>query len=117
MIPNTKTESKFQSTLPARGATSNIGLVLISRRNFNPRSPRGERLALFGAVMCLMSISIHAPREGSDLMSCLCASAYATISIHAPREGSDALAGVVVLCPLYFNPRSPRGERRNDRRN
>ena len=33
-------------------------------------------------------ISIHAPREGSDLRNKMC-SYSATISIHAPREGSD----------------------------
>ena len=57
---------------------------------FYPRSPRGERLAMlvFGAVP--LEISIHAPREGSDVR---CISDYAVsvrISIHAPREGSDA---------------------------
>ena len=33
-------------------------------------------------------ISIHAPREGSDMVT-LVSLVDATISIHAPREGSD----------------------------
>ena len=33
----------FQSTLPARGATSNRGNDAAGGRNFNPRSPHGER--------------------------------------------------------------------------
>jgi len=35
----------FQSTLPARGATAETKIVLPFFRGFNPRSPRGERLA------------------------------------------------------------------------
>ena len=34
----------FQSTLPARGATSNIWRISRVGRYFNPRSPHGERL-------------------------------------------------------------------------
>ena len=55
-------------------------------------------------------ISIHAPRTGSD-RSPKPATGSFPISIHAPRTGSDAQflrsAGVRV----YFNPRSPHGER------
>ena len=35
-----------------------------------------------------------------------------TISIHAPREGSDLVVLVIMVIDKYFNPRSPRGERR-----
>ena len=77
----------FQSTLPAKGATRdnaiNIGIILISihaprggsdstwgaknntMANFNPRSPRGERL--YRTIdYATQEISIHAPRGGSD---------------------------------------------------
>ena len=33
------------------------------------------------------------------------------ISIHAPLTGSDLVALFRLLCGLYFNPRSPYGER------
>ena len=102
---------KFQSTLPARGATG--------------RYWSGMRKAL---------ISIHAPREGSDCMPPtstaagerfqstlpargatfrkLTGDAPKKISIHAPREGSDCSFHVQKWFKLvYFNPRSPRGER------
>ncbi len=37
---------------------------------------------------------------------------YSTeISIHAPRTGSDGFAILVICRVLYFNPRSPYGER------
>ena len=38
-----------------------------------------------------MSISIHAPREGSDY-NIMTSQREKFISIHAPREGSDELA-------------------------
>ena len=103
-------EIQFQSTLPVRGATA-IGYILGSRlsisihapragsdayllgvslsvRNFNPRSPCGERLTKFFDWFIVTLISIHAPRAGSD----------------SSRS-----------CPLSascdFNPRSPCGER------
>ena len=57
---------KFQSTLPVKGATT---------------------LRLFGCWY--QNISIHAPREGSDIISSLIKMPKTIISIHAPREGSD----------------------------
>ena len=123
----------FQSTLPMRGATTrrehNSGNAVISIhaphagsdllkraqpavfRDFNPRSPCGERLPL-----CLVSrwpcyfnprspcgerhdktappaaatlISIHAPHAGSDLALTRALHKERTISIHAPHAGSD----------------------------
>ena len=80
--------STFQSTLPARGAT----LVY-------PRGYGGKK------------ISIHAPREGSDISFPALVQA-SLISIHAPREGSDARDARRTPKARDFNPRSPRGERR-----
>ena len=61
-------------------------------------------------VSSQLIISIHAPREGSDLelggqYGCV------RISIHAPREGSDRSPGRWAGQSRDFNPRSPRGER------
>ena len=80
--------SRFQSTLPARGATlrrrSNLFAQVISIHAprtgsdvvpscdtstisyFNPRSPHGERLFNFVKTYLTIPISIHAPRTGSD---------------------------------------------------
>ena len=60
---------EFQSTLPARGATS---AVLTE-----------EWLRL---------ISIHAPRTGSDVLVLALLSDGVCISIHAPRTGSDRVS-------------------------
>ena len=73
----------FQSTLPVRGATASILTVGKNSR-----------------------ISIHAPREGSDLIDCI-VQCGELISIHAPREGSDYYATGICKSLLYFNPRSP----------
>ena len=101
-------------------------------RDFNPRSPDGERLTFAITVITQHSISIHAPRMGSDPQSATNApSRY--ISIHAPRMGSDLIDGDVMVfddisihaprmgsdvwnCKTTyktrdFNPRSPDGER------
>ena len=78
----------FQSTLPVGGATGHGGYFPHRDKNFNPRSPRGERRGMGDTSPIEIKISIHAPRGGSD-----CAE----------------------FCHwfdrCYFNPRSPRGER------
>ena len=56
------------------------------------------------------SISIHAPRTGSDKAGDGI-NISETISIHAPRTGSDSSLLFVIPSPSYFNPRSPYGER------
>ena len=106
-------KGEFQSTLPARGATvdgqaaertEEISIHAPREgsdqereprkkrlRNFNPRSPRGERLDFDELTQFLWEISIHAPREGSDVGSV-----------------------IIVIVTQHFNPRSPRGERRSN---
>ena len=103
----------FQSTLPARGATLYHSCLVVTIRNFNPRSPHGERPAVrccwlrddrdfnprsphgerqsWNVPTCdKFPISIHAPRTGSDGMPPTKMVRYCCISIHAPRTGSDA---------------------------
>ena len=56
----------FQSTLPARGATSALAIAYRAVTHFNPRSPHGERLPQLNRYALEEMISIHAPRTGSD---------------------------------------------------
>ena len=69
-----------------------------------------------GATHChlckrhLLSISIHAPRGGSDMARLIDADKR-IISIHAPRGGSDNQPSQHHAHGRYFNPRSPWGER------
>ena len=80
--------TKFQSTLPARGAT-NTPRTMCKHKKFQSTLPaRGATLLL-------------PPLPSSSL-----------ISIHAPREGSDERWEKEGIKRGDFNPRSPRGERR-----
>ncbi len=101
----------FQSTLPARGAT--LGVKHRQRRgdNFNPRSPRGERLSTLFLSATTARFQSTLPARGATLtMQPLHRCIF--ISIHAPREGSDVDQTRVTIENIDFNPRSPRGERR-----
>ena len=80
----------FQSTLPVWGATRADALL-------------AQHLA----------ISIHAPRVGSDF-GALEHEQRREISIHAPRVGSDSPFSPSRSAAVYFNPRSPCGERRGE---
>ena len=61
-------EIGFQSTLPVGGATFRIlpEGFRFAVRDFNPRSPWGERHKCVNNAGCWIAISIHAPRGGSD---------------------------------------------------
>ena len=56
------------------------------------------------------TISIHAPRTGSDAVAAP-AALHGAISIHAPRTGSDSAQRQGAPICAHFNPRSPHGER------
>ena len=100
---------------------------------FNPRTPRGVRLAADAPTPPHPCISIHAPREGCDTAiaasytpldlfqsthpargaTCAehCDRHPCGISIHAPREGCDLLLSDLSIFKENFNPRTPRGVR------
>ena len=102
---------RFQSTLPMRGATRPVRMLLCGDYYFNPHSPCGERRNYFNGENGLERISIHTPHAGSDPKPsaikppiCLFQSTLpmrgATslhnfciplfeISIHTPHAGSD----------------------------
>ena len=102
---------KFQSTLPARGATRRPDDELAQTILFQSTLP--ARGATRGTgVRCRKSlISIHAPCTGSDVIA-LTSQNVKGISIHAPCTGSDRRRRAYDRCKRYFNPRSLHGERR-----
>ena len=55
----------------------------------------------------MQTISIHAPREGSDDTTTGETYRVTSISIHAPREGSDPPRAALWLFTSNFYPRSP----------
>ena len=84
----------FQSTLPARGATRGRG-ACAPRRQFQSTLPARGATRLELRHNDGVTISIHAPRTGSDTRLPT-VTVPTTISIHAPRTGSDSIG-------LYYN--------------
>ena len=80
-------------------------------RHFNPRSPHGERRSRLFCRIYTFTISIHAPRTGSDIVRDGLRGSVGAISIHAPRTGSDRMERQRRSLVHNFNPRSPHGER------
>ena len=78
----------FQSTHPARGATS-------------PRTPGEAQLSSFQSTHPAWGAT-----AGADA-----GHQHGGISIHAPREGCDCPTSRTTSLMLYFNPRTPRGVR------
>ena len=99
----------FQSTLPGWGATRRP-LSQSPGFRISIHAPRMGSDCRPGPPRCRRCISIHAPRMGSDPAFCV-APTRIDISIHAPRMGSDVPSGSTTVPSMYFNPRSPDGER------
>ena len=78
---------KFQSTLPARGATRSGATQRRQFRHFNPRSPHGERRKLLATLSARSHFNPRSP--------------------HGERQTPSIRKGI----SMYFNPRSPHGER------
>ena len=110
--PLRRTQESFQSTLPARGATPDKQAAIAAAADFNPRSPHGERRQRFFRIPQRWAFQSTLPARGATLRSGMNLLDFCSISIHAPRTGSDAEKTVRRYTILHFNPRSPHGERR-----
>ena len=77
---------------------------------FNPRSPHGERpnLLLTKELPNLFQSTLPAWGATGGMVR---RKREPEISIHAPRMGSDIVTTAAASNVLYFNPRSPHGER------
>ena len=102
---------KFQSTLPARGATLRADGSKSGYTHFNPRSPHGERQVILIVWACASLFQSTLPARGATHQGVLCRCKVRKISIHAPRTGSDPQGTVTGADRFHFNPRSPHGER------
>ena len=80
---------RFQSTPPARGATSFLYETASPNFLFQSTPPARGATQMLLMWQLLIKISIHAPREGGDCLS-KSGTADTGISIHAPREGGDS---------------------------
>ena len=105
-------EAIFQSTPPARGATSFFHILTYERILISIHAPREGGDPDFTNSSHSGQISIHAPREGGDAANDFQRGRQGLISIHAPREGGDKQGRPRLAQGRDFNPRPPRGGRR-----
>ena len=108
--PRLVAQPAFQFTLPARGATLYTPSVRGWCASFQFTLPARGATPHERAPFAHRTISIHAPRTGSDLVRLGVMDAL-QISIHAPRTGSDGSVRRHFDVPADFNSRSPHGER------
>ena len=106
---NTVHHFLFQSTLPARGATSTSDSLSISREFQSTLPARGATSCLVRRTIVWMFQSTLPARGATGAVGYFDGSHC--VSIHAPRAGSDRVAGLGRRLAGRFNPRSPRGER------
>ena len=106
-LDSMSSNSIFQSTLPARGATCSAVHRANAILDFNPRSPHGERRRDYRTWYRALLISIHAPRTGSDVPRVQSADTGRQISIHAPRTGSDQNIASAVTFRAAFQSTLP----------
>ena len=103
---------RFQSTLPARGATGVRGQGT-SGRGFQSTLPARGATGAAPEGRNGSGISIHAPRTGSDVISRSFLSVlqvdFNPRSPHGERQKNLSKGHCVMR---HFNPRSPHGERR-----
>ena len=108
-LPHAYRQPRFQSTLPARGATFHE-LVVVQFVKFQSTLPARGATSPADGWQLPARISIHAPCTGSDAQL-VRADGHLTISIHAPCTGSDWYKCTNAECESNFNPRSLHGER------
>ena len=100
--------NQFQSTLPVGGATSFNRRRSAAGRGFQSTLPVGGATGAFLRRRQKGSISIHAPRGGSDSKRRHPTLKEFFISIHAPRGGSDVDNCDLLDC-LQISIHAPRG--------
>ena len=104
--------STFQSTPPSRGATS-ANPAPAYDNTISIHAPLAGGDAPFPPLPPRLPISIHAPLAGGDVGNISVQTIYSDISIHAPLAGGDGLPWPSATLGCYFNPRPPRGGRRD----
>ena len=95
---------------PRVGSDLDLSSCCSYRKDFNPRSPCGERLAAAREATRKNLFQSTLPVWGATVVSTNVQQPTG-ISIHAPRVGSDRLRVKPHEKILDFNPRSPCGER------
>ena len=101
----------FQSTLPARGATTLPRVIKRRGRNFNPRSPPGELPSSPCPSRRQGHFNPRSPHGERQMLVYDYAYAEQVFQSTLPARGATRSCGSRVRLPINFNPRSPHGER------
>ena len=103
---------RFQSTLPARGATSALDRHGGENVDFNPRSPRGERPdSTRSGSYAVDKFQSTLPARGATLDTGGDPMEQFIFQSTLPARGATQAVRRQSKKPADFNPRSPRGER------
>ena len=102
----------FQSTLPARGATGVIRAAKQTRNQFQSTLPARGATSQPPLFPMTLTISIHAPRTGSDELPVIVAKTPVVFQSTLPARGATCPHSISLVTAHNFNPRSPHGERR-----
>ena len=106
-----KRKSLFQSTLPVWGATIWQGIVVPPNFHFNPRSPCGERLYPRCKNCLTIVFQSTLPVWGATLNSAASCCGKRIFQSTLPVWGATLIFLILKIMFIYFNPRSPCGER------
>ena len=106
-----RVDVEFQSTLPARGATSGVSVGVVQNVAFQSTLPARGATGLCKIKAPDRKFQSTLPARGATWFNPTMEQSE-SISIHAPRTGSDGHCRPSSCPSSYFNPRSPHGERR-----
>ena len=101
--------TQFQSTRPARGATSRHRSNTSCRCRFNPRAPHGARRDTAQGPRCCIRVSIHAPRTGRDRLCHEPQTPVLEFQSTRPARGATNLSSPTVNATLFQSTRPARG--------
>ena len=104
-------KQKFQSTLPAGGATCTSQAVNFPTVQFQSTLPAGGATYFLWSIWIRRHISIHAPRRGERQISEPTRLPSASFQSTLPAGGATFVWYNEKERISYFNPRSPQGER------
>ena len=101
--------------MPREGHDCRLDYARDWANNFNPRAPRGARLKALQHRGVGVAISIHVPREGHDANGFFVKGWELLFQSTCPARGTTTSAIGCTVSQTHFNPRAPRGARRNTR--
>ena len=96
---------------PPRGGRPLISAMFVSLRLFQSTPPARGATTFDIQVDDITGISIHAPREGGDLINRSLEPEIGNFNPRPPRGGRHWLVVKIHAAKLDFNPRPPRGGR------